>query len=309
MRVIRRRQFHPIIRHLYPRQFISPHPLSTTIKSIAEKHQTQSRCLVIRRTTHLLSDPVGLSRISAAAGTVLAVCDARDGGDDGTHDVSEVQGLHDGSDAQEAARVAAMAERHGGRALAEHVLLGAVEAEHDDGEDDHFEADDHVGDDDGKVLVGHFGGGLEVAAGGEEAEDELRVEVSSAFVQILLCEGEKTDGLEKVEEHDAFECNELRHWLPRLGLRLHGLVELQHRYDGDCGRGAVDDHHPDVREVELAGSCAVGAGRFGDLGEDSEEQLDDWELEDGEGGFPICGDRARGLEEGLPLVIVFLDEC
>jgi hypothetical protein len=69
---------------------------------------------------------------------------------------------------------------------------------------------------------------VEIARGGKEREDELD-RVSERFQNLLQMGA--TNVLQELEENDAFECNELRHWLSTADPRLYGLVEAENGHN------------------------------------------------------------------------------
>lgn len=59
-----------------------------------------------------------------------------------------------------------MTERYGHSAFLEAEFADAVDVEEYAGEDHHLDGDDQIGDCNGEVFVGQFGGGVEIAGGG-----------------------------------------------------------------------------------------------------------------------------------------------
>jgi hypothetical protein len=169
-----------------------------------------------------------------------------------------------------------MSERHRCCAFLKFVFADAVDIEEGEGEEHHLSGNDEVGNCDSEVFVGHFRGGVEIARGGEEGEDYL----SGIREASWFAENGGTNVLQKLEEDDALESNQLLHWLSMSDPRFHGLVEAEDGHNRYASGESRQDGDQDVSKVELAGSCAVGAGRFGDLGDDEENELDDRELED-----------------------------
>jgi hypothetical protein len=167
--------------------------------------------------------------------------------------------------------------------------VGKVE---EDGEDDQLAADEEHGDADLQVRVAQLGGGLQ----------GRRVDALEDHVDNLL---------HKLQTDEHLEGKKLGKRAVGGQLALQLAVNLQDGDNGNTHAGLGGDLEPQGGKVDLVATVAVDAGGLGDVGENGNQNGDDWVLEDedprlavlahsGDGGVSRLGlHQSHGREEDI----------